>query len=74
MATLILTVGAVSLRGFPGEPVVLFTFIALLIAKELFDARPDKTIAEGSGRAFYLATVPLTLIFAAIIAARFIRF
>lgn len=68
--TFILSVGTVVRDSFPTESAMLLTLIIFLITKELLDARPTGVAAAKTRRAFYLATVPPTLLFVAIVAVR----
>lgn len=73
MTILILTLEAIATLGVAGEAAILLTLIALLIAKELFEARPVAAADPNpSSRAFYLGIVPLALIFVAMAATRIV--
>lgn len=54
------------------EAAVLLALLTLLIAKELFDARPATARTERASRAFYVGTLPLALLFIAMIVARIV--
>lgn len=70
MTTLTLTPAEVPSLGTFAEAAVLLALLTLLIAKELFDARPATAPTDRSSRAFYVGTLPLALIFVAMIVAR----